>query len=176
MTDLAADGLRGLVAQAVREAVADMVTASVRAAVADGELPGVVGPAASSNGTLPQAAPLRPQVRRTSAREREETVRICDDADLHAFALHLLELFDNPKNRQDLRAGRYRFRLAASTLPQGLATAAATRRMERGAVTERHVKAAADAGERLVLGRGAVLTPLAREKARTLGVPVEKEQ
>jgi len=49
-------------------------------------------------------------------------------------------------------------------------------RIERGAVTERAViKAAAD-GARLLLGRGAVLTPLARDKARSLGVEIEKER
>jgi len=50
------------------------------------------------------------------------------------------------------------------------------RRIERGAVTEVVVMAAARAGERLVLGRGAVLTPLARDRARASGVPIEKER
>jgi hypothetical protein len=48
--------------------------------------------------------------------------------------------------------------------------------VEKGAVTERAVIAAAKAGHRLVLGPRAVLTPLARDKARALGVPVEKER
>ena len=48
--------------------------------------------------------------------------------------------------------------------------------VEKGAVTERAVLAAAKAGERLVLGPRAVLTPLARDKARALGVRVEKER
>ena len=43
-------------------------------------------------------------------------------------------------------------------------------------MTERAVIAAAKAGERLVLGPRAVLTPLARDKARALGVPIEKER
>jgi hypothetical protein len=50
------------------------------------------------------------------------------------------------------------------------------RRVEKGAVTERTVAAAAKAGERLVLGPKAVLTPLGRDKARALGVTVEKER
>ena len=50
------------------------------------------------------------------------------------------------------------------------------RRVEKGAVTERAVIAAAKAGARLVLGPRAMLTPLARDKARALGVPVEKER
>jgi hypothetical protein len=49
-------------------------------------------------------------------------------------------------------------------------------RIEKGAVTERAVQAAAAAGERLVLGPRAVLTPLARDRARALGVPIEKER
>jgi hypothetical protein len=50
------------------------------------------------------------------------------------------------------------------------------RRVEKGAVTERAVIAAARAGERLVLGPRAMLTPLARDKARALGVLVDKER
>jgi hypothetical protein len=50
------------------------------------------------------------------------------------------------------------------------------RRIERGAVTEAMINRAAQAGERLVLGRGAVLTPLARDRARASGVPIEKER
>jgi hypothetical protein len=50
------------------------------------------------------------------------------------------------------------------------------RRVEKGAVTERMVAAAARDGAALVLGPRAVLTPLARDKARALGVPVQKER
>jgi hypothetical protein len=56
------------------------------------------------------------------------------------------------------------------------AAAPAVHRVDRGAVTERAVAAAAAAGARLVLGPRAVLTPLAKDKARTLGVPIEKER
>ena len=51
----------------------------------------------------------------------------------------------------------------------------APRAIDRGAVTERTVAAAAKAGGRLVLGPRAVLTPLAREKARALGIEIERE-
>lgn len=55
-------------------------------------------------------------------------------------------------------------------------TSQADHRIEKGAVTERAVQAAASAGARLVLGPRAVLTPLARDRARALGVPIEKER
>ena len=62
----------------------------------------------------------------------------------------------------------------ASAGTTGPAPASACR-IEKGAVTERHIKAIAESQQRLVLGRAAVLTPLAREQARALGVAIEKE-
>ena len=50
------------------------------------------------------------------------------------------------------------------------------RRIERGAVTEKVVRDAARAGERLVLAPGAVLTPLARDRARASGVEISRER
>ncbi len=107
-------------------------------------------------------------------------MRISTDEDLHAFALRVLKLAGNPKLRQDLISGRARFRLAgvSAAAPAALSAGAgqAAHRVEKGAVTERTVAAAAAAGVRLVLGPRAVLTPLARDKARALGVPIEKER
>ena len=82
--------------------------------------------------------------------------------------------------RDELRA------VVREVLRDGLPAAAAgagsgngtgtVQRVEKGAVTERMVAAAAKAGAALVLGPRAVLTPLAKDKARALGVPVQKEQ
>jgi len=136
-----------------------------------------------------------------------ETVNLSTDEDLAAFVTRLLDL--DPETREDLRAGRRRFRLAVPqhpsqpqappvTLPPSVSTTSATpgsngahgangltavngsagppaRRIERGAVTEKVVRDAARAGQRLVLGPGAVLTPLARDRARASGVEIHKE-
>jgi hypothetical protein len=99
-------------------------------------------------------------------------VRLETDEDVRQFALDIVRLAGNPARRADLIAGRLRFTLAGSP-------AAAPRpghRVDAGAVTERAVQAAAKAGERLVLGPRAVLTPLARDRALALGVPIEKER
>ena len=109
-----------------------------------------------------------------------ETVNLSTDQDLAAFVNRLLDV--DPDQREELRSGRKRFMLAApgSAGPVNGAERAGestpVRRIERGAVTEAVVTAAARAGERLVLGRGAVLTPLARDRARASGVPIEKER
>ena len=101
-----------------------------------------------------------------------ETVNLSTDEDLAAFVKRLLDL--DPGQREELRSGRKRFRLAGPQAPSG--PSAPVRRIERGAVTEAVIAAAAGAGERLVLGRGAVLTPLARDRARASGVRIEKER
>jgi len=93
-----------------------------------------------------------------------EPVTIGNDDDLNRF---VRDLFARP-DREAIATGRVRFTLGAA--PPSSAT-----RVERGAVTERRVAAAAQAGGRLVLGPRAVLTPLAREKARALGVEIERE-
>ncbi len=117
-----------------------------------------------------------------------ETVDLSTDEDLAMFVKRLLDL--DPEQREELRSGRRRLTLAAPPNPPappagvpaaGTGTAAGTgaagvRRVERGAVTEAVVSQAARAGERLVLGRGAVLTPLARDRARSSGVQIEKER
>ncbi len=110
-----------------------------------------------------------------------ETVNLSTDEDLAAFVRRLLDL--EPGERDELRSGRKRFTLSASGRPAALAAPAAravpdaaVRRIERGAVTEAAVSAAARDGQRLVLGRGAVLTPLARDRARASGVQIEKER
>jgi hypothetical protein len=134
-----------------------------------------------------------------------ETVNLFTDEDLAAFVTRLLDL--DPGAREDLRAGRKRFRLAVPSHPQTPQAPSVTqtasapavsggsgtdgpsgltavngsagrpaRRIERGAVTEKAVRDAARAGERLVLGPGAVLTPLARDRARATGVEISRER
>jgi hypothetical protein len=110
-----------------------------------------------------------------------EQVSLRDDGDLDEFVRRLATLCDDPAQRAALRDGRRRFRLGAPSGGRaGPAAATAAReggvvRVDRGAVTERRVKQAAADGARLVVGPKAVLTPLARDTARTLGVVVEKE-
>ena len=135
-----------------------------------------------------------------------ETVNLSTDEELAAFVTRLLDL--DPETREDLRAGRKRFRLAVPAGPQAPPAAASlstpvstastgvhgfngtsgqmavngsadrldpsTRRIERGAVTEKVVREAARAGQRLVLGPRAVLTPLARDRARASGVEIDR--
>ena len=117
------------------------------------------------------AAPV-PRGQTVTPVPREQTVRLRTSEDLRSFVLHLVELAADPARRQDILNGRLRFRLET---PLGAAEAA-VRRLDKGAVTERAVRAAARDHARLVLGRRAVLTPLARDAARALGVAIERDE
>jgi hypothetical protein len=130
---------------------------------ADGAAPAVYPPP-------PVAAVHRPS---TWAGPAAEPVTLRTDADLERFVLALLARCEDPRQRDAIRAGRVRFTLdgaAAAPAPAGVLHIA------RGAVTERTVDEAARTGARLMLGPRAVLTPLAREKARAKGIAIERER
>jgi hypothetical protein len=161
----------------VREVLADLLPAAARDPGNPGAAGGTGMPGAGAAGGpgLVSGAPGQPGLPHT-VREHVESVEVVSirtDADLGNFVLHLLHLFENPKHRDALRAGRLRFRLAA---PAAGGQAQPSHRIEKGAVTEAMVAASARAGARLVLGRRAVLTPLARDRARATGVEIVKER
>ena len=154
----------------VREAVADLLPAAPgQAGLPAGPAPAPPGPGGTAPGQEGAAFTVRDGVGAV------QTVSVRTDQELAAFVTRLLHLFENPRRRDDLRSGRLRFRLAAGGAGPG-GSARPTRRIDKGAVTEAAVRDAARAGARLVLGRRAVLTPLARDRARAAGVEIEKER
>ena len=106
--------------------------------------------------------------------EPSSDVVISTEADLTAFVRRVASLCEDPERRAALQDGRHGFRLAAAR-PGPTPDAVRVTRIDRGAVTERTVLKAAADGARLLLGRRAVMTPLARDKARSMGVEIEKE-
>lgn len=104
-----------------------------------------------------------------------EHVALASDADLEAFVRSLARRLQNPRDRMAILSGRTRFSLAAAGRTSE-ASGGPALRIEKGAVTERHVREAAEKHARLVLSPRAVLTPMARDRARSLGVDIEKER
>jgi hypothetical protein len=132
-------------------------------------------------GPAPRATPF-------SSETRVESVTITNDDDLERFVRALVARVDSPRDRLAIRSGRLRFvlRTPGATLPaaaDGAGIAAATPggrrsdiRVAKGPVTERVVREAAVRGGRLLVARGAVVTPLARDCARAMDVEIEKER
>jgi hypothetical protein len=121
-----------------------------------------------------------------SSAPRVESVSISSDVELQAFVRRLLDLSADPGGREALRSGRHGFRLAdrgasppAAAKPAMPETEGPERhgeeRMDRGVLSESKVVGLARSGRRIVLGKRVVVTPLARDKARQLGVKLERE-
>jgi hypothetical protein len=169
----AADG--DVIRALVREVLADLLPGPAYAIPAPSAPPQAGLSPVPAQVPAARAGPGQPGLAHTVREHVEsvETVMLRTDADLGAFVMHLLHLFENPKQRDAVRSGRLRFRLAAAAVP---GSSQPSHRIEKGAVTEAMVTAAARAGARLVLGRRAVLTPLARDRARAAGVEIVKER
>ncbi|HWE11362.1 MAG TPA: hypothetical protein VG325_18575 [Solirubrobacteraceae bacterium] len=108
-----------------------------------------------------------------------ERVTIDSDEDLERFVRALVTRLENPRDRRAVRTGRLRFALHRPPTfrpggPPG-ESPGPMMRVGKGAVTERLVREAAAAGAGIMLTRGAVLTPLARDLSRKLRVRIERE-
>jgi hypothetical protein len=132
----------------------------------------VIGDGTAPPAPAPPPTPAAPAL--TPSRPGVELVVLDSDADLDRFVRSLLARFESPRERSAIKAGRLRFALRRGQVADG--DARARMRIERGAVTERTIKEAAAAGARVILAPAAVLTPLARERARALGVEIEREK
>ena len=108
---------------------------------------------------------------------RLEPVSIASDADLAAFVARLVTRLDEPATGAALRAGQLRFTLARpARAPATAAPAAgAAAVVLTGTVTEARVAALAGT-MRVALAPGAIMTPLARDKARAMGLAIERKR
>jgi hypothetical protein len=95
-----------------------------------------------------------------------ESVSVSSDADLAAF----VERLTQPATLEAVRAGKLRFTLKQDAAPPAPAVDALD-----GVITEQKIDKHAGQGA-LLLAPGAVLTPLARDKARRLGLKIERRR
>jgi hypothetical protein len=159
------EAIRALVRQVLRDALPEAVREKIASDAAK---------AATAAPTNPKKGESASRAAETGAAKVEE-VTVTTDAELNVFARRLLAM--EPKQREAVQAGRLKFRLRRARKSPETEGAArgGNERIDKGIVTEKRVIAAAKAGKRLVVGKGVVLTPLARDKARQLGVEIERE-
>jgi hypothetical protein len=87
----------------------------------------------------------------------------------------------DPAKAKEIAAGRYPFRLARSATQQASAPAsqpsasiAQTHRIDSGVVTESTLNKLPRGLSQLLLGHGVTVTPLAKDRARVLGLTFER--
>jgi len=103
-----------------------------------------------------------------------EMVSLTTDAEVSSIVHRILELAADGKTLSALRSGELVFQLTESS-KANVADNSGTTRIEKGAVTESTIRKAAESGSTLILGRKVVVTSLARDKARDLGVTIVRE-
>jgi len=144
--------------QETRDEIRRMVRALLKEA-----LPETLKDAPAANGPTLEAAI------RAAANGGSVSVAIAGDADLDAFARAVASADAAP--RDAIIQGRTRFRLA----PGKTGTAPAERRavaLEKGVINEIKIAELAKEADRLLVGPRVVLTPLARDKAREIGLEI----
>jgi hypothetical protein len=107
-----------------------------------------------------------------------EQISLSSNSDVFVFVQRILDMATDSATANRLRSGQIRFELALSqpgSAAVDAGTANSALRIERGAITESMVNKAAAEGGKLIAGSAAVITPLARERARKLGVTITKE-
>jgi hypothetical protein len=159
------EAIRALVRQVLRDALPE----AVRERIASEAAKAATSASASQKKGESAARTAEPDTAKV------EEVAITSDAELNVFVRRLLAL--ESRQREAVQAGRLKFRLirARKSADGDAAARGGSERIDKGIVTEKKVMAAAKAGKRLVVGKGVVLTPLARDKARQLGVQIERE-
>jgi hypothetical protein len=105
-----------------------------------------------------------------------ESVRIASDADLAAFAQRVLILAEDPGVRQAIVAGRHPFRLDTPATTHHAAPNGDVTRIDKGVVTEAALARLPRGAVRLVVGDGVTVTPLAKDRARRLGITIERSK
>ncbi len=100
----------------------------------------------------------------------EHRVRIANDADLAAFAKQVLALAGDSNVQRKIAAGAYPFKLDGAQAPSSGGSA----RIDKGVVTESVLIKLPRGTKRLQIGAEVGVTPLARDKASSLGITIER--
>jgi hypothetical protein len=170
------EAMRRVVREVLRDALPEAVKAGGALRAAAERAASAASPAASAEPAAKKPAAARPVV--TERQTASEEVSIQSDQDLAKFVRRVVQLLADPSTGEAVRSGRHQFMLKRPQLSPGAASArlaGAVEKIAKGVVKENTVVAAAKAGQRLVIGRGVVVTPLARDKARQLGVQIERD-
>jgi hypothetical protein len=106
----------------------------------------------------------------------EHRVRIASDADLAAFAKQVLALAADPNVQRKIASGAYPFKLEGGqgAAPQAAPSSGSSARIDKGVVTESALIKLPRGTKRLQIGAEISVTPLARDKASSLGITIER--
>lgn len=105
-------------------------------------------------------------------------VAVSTDSDLNAFVRTVLALADNPVLGSEMRSGAMRFQLMKDpepgVEPKAQSGPTLPSRMNVKIITEKNLLQSSESDGKLILSSGTIITPLAKDRARALGISIER--
>ena len=101
-------------------------------------------------------------------------VRMSNAADLNAFARDLLQVQEDV--RIGILSGKIQFSPAGASASAAPAAQKSQHQISKGVVTEVMVAEIGKTHDRLIIGKGVVVTPLARDKAREVKLEIVRDR
>ena len=154
MSALSSSELRQLVREALREV-----------------LP-AVGPASGAGGSL--VSRLRAAL--SGQGPARIDVAMTNDADLGNFARNVAQAAEHEDLKAAIVSGQIGFALARNRTQTDTPMTKVQHRIDKGVVTEIMVSEIGKANGRLVIGKGVVVTPLARDRAREVKLEIVRDR
>lgn len=130
---------------------------------------------------MPAAAGgLAQRIRTALGGGKQVEVTIAQDGDLNGFARDLIAAADDAELREAVRNGTVTFALARGTGANASVAQAkpaqATHRVDKGLITETMVTEIGRSASRITIGKGVVVTPLGRDRARELKIEIVRDR
>jgi hypothetical protein len=126
------------------------------------------------------AGGLVQRLRAALAGNKRVDVTIAHDGDLNSFARDLVAAAEQPDLREAVKTGALTFALAragkAVPATTAYATTQAAHRVDKGLLTETMVTEIGRGANRIVTGKGVVVTPLGRDRARELKIEIVRDR
>jgi hypothetical protein len=127
------------------------------------------------------AGGLVQRLRAALAGNKRVDVTIAHDGDLNSFARDLVAAAEQPDLREAVKTGALTFALARAGNAVQATTAYATttqaaHRVDKGLLTETMVTEIGRGANRIVTGKGVVVTPLGRDRARELKIEIVRDR
>ena len=129
---------------------------------------------------MPAAAGgLAQRIRTALGGSKRVEVTIAQDGDLNGFARDLIAAADDAELREAVRNGTVTFTLvrsASASVAQAKPATQATHRVDKGLITETMVTEIGRSASRITIGKGVVVTPLGRDRARELKIEIVRDR
>ena len=116
------------------------------------------------------------RIRAALAGAKRVEIAITHDGDLNSFARDLVAAAEQADLREAVKTGKVTFTLARYGSAVHAAPARPAHRIDKGLVTEMMVTEIGRSANRIVVGKGVVVTPLGRDKARELKIEIVRDR